>query len=113
MACLKPESAGATSHLRRWRTAMSGRPDPSISLVGTALEGLGEAPERGVKHRAHQHRKHAALEFVRDEELDIAKVIADRVEIPAVLHAAERDVQIFDHDVEVRPVERDTAGEGL
>src|SRR5947208_17197736 len=79
-------------------------PRPPVNLVRPALESLRKSPECLVEHRAHQHGKHAALEFVGDEELDIANLFADGMEIPAVLHPAERPIQIFNHYLEVRPI---------
>src|ERR1043165_7922397 len=86
---------------------------PPVHLVGTALESERKSPERGIEHRAHQHREHAALEFIGDEVLHVAKLLAGGVEGPAVLHSAERAVQILDEYLQVGAIERDPAGEGL
>ena len=43
-----------------------------INLVRALLERGGEFAERRVEHRAHQHGQRAALEFVVDEEFDLA-----------------------------------------
>ena len=74
-------------------TELARRPKPScapVDLIGARLEGRGEAAERGIEHRAHQHAERAAPKLVVDEELDLAGVVAGRLEGPAVLHAAER-----------------------
>ena len=63
--------------------------------------------------RAHQQRQSAALEFVVDEKFDLASLLAGGVKGPAVLHAAKGPVEIFDQDLEVGPIERGAAGEGL
>ena len=55
----------------------------------------------------------AAAELVVDEELDLAGLLAGRPEGPAVLHVAERPLQIFDQDLQLRPVERDAAAKAL
>src|ERR1051326_749419 len=104
-SCLKIESencAGAES------SAL-----PPVNLIGALLEGRGEAPEGDVEHAAHQHAKHSALELVVDEKLDVACLFVGGLEPPAVLHAAERTLQIFDQDLQLGPVERDAAAEGL
>src|SRR5205085_1983064 len=78
---------------------------PPVNLVCPPLEGFREAPEGRLEHSAHQHRKHTALELVGDEELDLARALARRVEIPAILHPAERAVQVLDKNLQVWPVE--------
>ena len=35
------------------------------------------------------------------------------MERPAVLHVLERAIEVLDQDCEIRPIERDAAGEGL
>ena len=63
----------------------SARAAGRIDLVGALLEGGGEAVEGGVEHRAHQHRQHPALEFIGEEEPDVAGALGLRLEGPAVL----------------------------
>jgi len=69
--------------------------------------------ESGVEHRAHQHREHPTPELVGDEESDDAGIIGFRLEGPAVLELAERTLQIFDHDFQVRTIERHPACKSL
>src|SRR5215467_8469770 len=91
--------------------ALSGltRVDP----IGAPLEGRGEAPEGGVEHRAHEQLERPALELVGDEELDVAGLLAGRMEVPAVLELAERALEILDMDLQIGPVEGDAAREDL
>src|SRR5436190_16626130 len=86
---------------------------PPVNLVRPTLERLGKAPESRIEHRAHQHSEHATLELVGNEKLDLACALARRVEIPAILHPAERSVEVLDQNLQVRPVERHAAGERL
>src|SRR5829696_1958410 len=116
-------SAEASSAWRRSRTrSVSWKrqlaelgPDralPAVDFVGPLLEGLDEGPEGLVEDRAHQETEGKTLEFVGDEELDLAPR-AQRLQGPAVLQIAERPVHIFDKDTQPRAVERDAAREGL
>ena len=83
-----------------------------VDLVGARFEGGGEFAERSVEHRAHQRAEQAAAKLVGDEELDRREArLRGVAEIPDVLEAAERPVDIFDEDFQPRPVERDAAGE--
>src|SRR5207248_9788249 len=86
---------------------------PAIDRVRPALERLGKAPESRIEHRAHQHGEHAAFELVGDEKLDFAGAFAERVEIPPVLHPAERAIQVLDHNLQIRSIECYAAGERL
>ena len=45
--------------------------------------------------------------------LDIAKLLAGGVKVPAVLHAAERTAQVLDENLQVRAIERDASDESL
>src|SRR5882757_7699208 len=109
MRCLTSESVMRALLARNARSSDLA----AVDLIGALLEGRGETPESCVEHRAHQHAKHAALELIVDEELDVAGRLARRFERPVVLHAAERALQIFDQDLQLGSVERDTATEGL
>src|SRR5438876_9186347 len=85
----------------------------AVNHIGALLEG-GRKPRKGcVEHRAHQDRQHAALEFIGEEESDVAGVVAFRLEGPAILQTAERPLQIFDQDFQVGLVQRYLTGEGL
>src|SRR5690348_15714680 len=84
-----------------------------INFVGTLLESGGKTAKGGSEHRPHQDRKSAALEFVVDEKLNVARPLISRVKCPAVLHALERAIEVFNQNLQVNPVERDTTGKGL
>src|SRR5437868_12806759 len=86
---------------------------PAIDRVCPPLEGLGKTPESRIEHRAHQHGEHAAFELIGDEKLNFAGAFAERVEIPPVLHPAERAVQVLDPNLQIRPIECHAAGERL
>ena len=84
-----------------------------VNHVGALFERGGKTLERGVEHRAHQHRQHPALEFVGEEKPDVAVGFGFGLEGPAVLEIAERPLQILDHDLQVGAVQRHPAGEGF
>src|SRR5580704_4345199 len=85
----------------------------AVDLVGALLEGRCETAKGGVEDGAHQHAQRAAAELIGDVKLDVAGTLAGRLEAPAIVQAAERSFQILDQDLQVGPVERDAAGEGL
>src|SRR5689334_14205327 len=85
----------------------------AVDLVGARFKGGREAAKRYVEHRTHQHRQHAASKFVVDIKLDLAGLQAQRPEVPAIFHMAERATEILDQDLEIGAVERNAAGEGL
>src|SRR5690348_16118444 len=85
----------------------------SIHLIRTALEGVGEAAEGGVEHGAHQQAERATLEFIRNEELDVAALLVDRPKGPAVVEPAERPVEVFDRNLQPRAVDDHAAREAL
>src|SRR5437660_9943398 len=88
---------------RRWRPRRR-------DSIRPPLEGLGKAAERGVEHRAHQQPQRTALEFVRDEELDLALRVAERAKRPMIVKPAERTVEIFHVDLQARTVDRHPHG---
>src|SRR6187551_2186150 len=84
-----------------------------MQTVGTLFEGPGEAAERHLEHGAHQQSECPALEFVGDEKIHVAQALCDRMERPAVLHAAEGSFEIFDQDLQIGTIERYAAGESF
>src|SRR5262245_2711674 len=72
-----------------------------------------KAAEGGVEHRAHQQAQRPALELIRNEKFHPAGFLAGRVKDPTVFEPAEGTLEILDQDVQIWPVERDPAGEGL
>ena len=79
----------------------------------TIFERGGKALECGVEHRPHQHRQHPASEFVGQEKSDVTVGFGFRLEHPAVFQVAERALEILDHDLQIRPVQRYPAGKGF
>src|SRR5262249_28060819 len=61
-----------------------------INLIRSLLERCREPCKGSVEHRAHQQRQHAALEFVSQEEADVAFGFGLRLKGPAVFKAGER-----------------------
>src|SRR5882724_2272678 len=60
----------------------------TINRIRPLLEGCGKALERGVEHRAHQHRQQPALELVGEVKSDIAVGFGSGLEGPAVFQIA-------------------------
>jgi hypothetical protein len=84
-----------------------------MDLVSALLESDGKFPEGRVEHRSHDRGERTAAKFIVDEEFNLAGVLPDRHETPAVLHALERSAEIFDKNPQFWPIERDAAGEGF
>ena len=76
-------------------------PLPAVNRIRTLFERRGEALERGVEHRPHQHRQHPAPDFVGQETRRRSRF---RIwfERSAVFEVAEQALQILDHDLQVR-----------
>src|SRR5271170_2946845 len=118
--CLKrlrdaPSALLRTRSVRwRWQFRASLPLRPPVDRVSALLESAGEFAERGVEHRTHQHTEGPALEFVVDEEADARALPFSLVlEGPDVFEPAERPVDIFHPQFEVRLVECDPARKGL
>src|SRR6202008_4999615 len=80
----------------------------AINFVGTLLESHRKPAKGGIEHRSHQGRKCAAPEFVVDEKFNVARPLIKRVKCPAILHALERAVEVFNQNLQMSPVDRDT-----
>src|SRR5579875_1944212 len=85
----------------------------AVNLVSPLFERASHAAEDSIEDCAGQHGKGAAAEFVVDEKFDLAGRLAPRMECPAVLHAAERAVEVFDANGQILSIQRDAAGEAL
>src|SRR5262245_7930502 len=84
-----------------------------INLIRPLLERRREAAKCQIEHRAHEHAEHAAFELIGDEELDLAGALALRMEGPAVFQPAEGSLQIFDENLQARPIEGHPADKAL
>src|SRR5215468_9573061 len=85
----------------------------AINFVGTLLESGRKPAKGGIEHRSHEGRKSAAPEFVVDEKLNVARPIINRIKCPAVLHAPERTIEVFNQNIQMSSVERDATGKRL
>src|SRR4029077_1453385 len=107
-------SAPGPFHFRDGRVASnSSGGSAAINFVGTLLECDCKAAESGIEHRTHQSRKRTAFEFIVDKKVNVARAFTSRIKYPAILHALERAIEVFDQNLEVCPVERDAAGKCL
>src|SRR5258708_18617028 len=90
VSCDPKSRAGRRSSLRperKIKTMEAGGPKSerssgrlAIDLIGALLERRRQPRKRRVEHRAHQQAQHAALEFIGDEEADVANAVAFRLE---------------------------------
>ena len=74
--CGRAWRARRRSAVKRRRPPRRAQAALPVDRVRALLERRGKALERGVEHRAHQHRQHPALELVGDEEADVAVGLA-------------------------------------
>src|SRR5277367_4675137 len=94
----------ATIACRRRHAVRLGQPPDSSGAgppehkIGPVLERRCKAAECGIEHRAHEETERATPEFISNEEFDVARRLRDCMEMPLVLHPAERTVEIFDEN---------------
>src|SRR5690348_8909954 len=72
----------------------------AVNFIGALLESDRKTAKGGVEHRSHQGRKSAAPEFVVDEKFNVTRPLFDRIKGPAILHALERAIEVFDQDLQ-------------
>ena len=80
-----PKSVRLRFRINQRQSTCGLRRSAAVDDVGAAFEGGGEAAKGGVEHAAHERAERAAAELVGDEKLDVAGVIADRAELPAIV----------------------------
>src|SRR5260370_16653851 len=86
---------------------------PGIDQVGPLLEGGRKAAKGEVEHGTHEQGQHPALEFIGDEEFDVAARLPGRPKGPAVLHSPDRAIEVFDRKLQLRAVAGEAPREGL
>jgi len=85
----------------------------TVNNIGTALESLHEAAERGIEYSTHQQRQGSACKLIMQMEPDIAAAVRSRLKCPSGSQLTQRSIRRFDQNASVGAIERNTACEGF
>ena len=85
----------------------------TVNNIGTALESLHEAAERGIEYSTHQQRQGSACKLIMQMEPDVAAAVRSRLKCPSGSQLTQRSIRRFDQNASAGAIERNTACEGF